>query len=227
MSKNNCSLSAAESQRSVGKSNANNNELDRLLVQLQNYADKKEQYPRLNPTAVKDLLQLVQKKGEYIRYKGKVILSLFDAKRISNYAEFKASERGRRQALTDDQDIGDNLVVDVGLAQIGRLWLGIDPLFVTYSQVGTSSVGTIPGHTVLLGPITPRVAITEKFQVANVSHADTLYNTTQGNGVLFESGLFNDPTAGTMFARRVLGSSKTKDSTKTMTLQWAVNGIGV
>jgi hypothetical protein len=200
-------------------------ELQDALDQLRHYAESKgsnvnERMPRFTPSVIKDILRYIESLSDGVSIKGKPEVRLFDARVVTCFADTK-SARKSRQGMLEEPDIGENLVVDAGLLQIGNLWLGLSAATATHCGVGS---GTTDPGALQVDLVTPieRVSITEKFQVANASHADTFFDTTQGNGTINESGLFNASSGGTMFCRRKLSSAKTKDNTKTMTVAWSV-----
>lgn len=118
-------------------------------------------------------------------------------------------------------EIGDNKIVDVGLTQIGNLFLGKNTNYPTHCGVGTSSTAVAAGDTALTAEVV-RVAITRTFQVSAVSNLDTFFSESQGNGTLWESGLFTAVSSGTMFTHKLFASSKTKTSSDTMTVKWDI-----
>lgn len=156
-----------------------------------------------------------------------VEVALYDAKIVPTY-EDALSPRKRRQGMVDEPDIGHNLVPDDGLLLIGSLWLNVSPPVNPASHNGVStSSSSITAATHDLAATKEKIAITSKFQVTNVSHADTFWDTSQGNvGTINSTGLFNSSSdyvsTPVMFCGRVLSSGKLKDNTKTMTVAWAV-----
>lgn len=176
------------------------------------------------------------------KIKDNVVVAMYDARVIRTWEDLQ-SERRKRQGMTDEPaysegisyvwvdgtlevDPGHNLVVDDGLNLIPNLFLGVAG-FNPVSHCGVGSSTTAVSNTQHdLVAVIEKIAVTTKFTTVNVAHADTFFDTTQGNGSVNESGLFNSVSAyvsaPVMFCRRVLTTQRDKDSTKTMTASWAL-----
>lgn len=115
-----------------------------------------------------------------------------------------------------------NIIPAVGLQQIGALMIGSNTNSITHCQVGTSSTATDTSQTDLVGPISPRLAITSRYPTGStITNYDTFFGSADGTGTWLESGLFTAITSGILMARLTM-SSFTKDTTKTATVAWSI-----
>lgn len=116
---------------------------------------------------------------------------------------------------------GHNLVVNAGLNLVRDLLiggLGANPL--SYIALGTSTTAASAGQTALVAEYY-RAPITQTVSSAQAITYRLYLGSTVGNGsTITEMGLFNDPTAGTMYARAVLGSSVAKTTSIAVTFEW-------
>lgn len=96
---------------------------------------------------------------------------------------------------------------------------------ITYCALGTSSLpAPVAADTQLVTEIF-RKLISVRSVSGNVATFQTFFTTSEGNGTLREAGLFGDDASGTansgtMFCRTSI--NRTKSSSDTLTLSWAV-----
>lgn len=116
-----------------------------------------------------------------------------------------------------------NLVVNTGLNLIRDLLgnQGVQPL--SHCAVGTSNTAANTGQTTLVAEVY-RSAITQFTTSALTLTVKHYLSSTQANGnTLREIGLFNDGTAGSMYARSVFGTPITKTGLLTVTTTWTLS----
>ncbi len=162
----------------------------------------------------------IPEKGLSIR--ANVEVRMYDEKYIKTYKDYLiAKNRGLLDKVTIQKDTGENLVVNAGLNQIILLLNNGSAVNFTFCGVGSSNTAVLATDTDLNTSIV-RIAVTNIYQSANVGHWDTFFNSTTGNGTIWESGLFSLVSAGIMLCHKLLGSSFAKTTNNTMTISWTL-----
>lgn len=95
---------------------------------------------------------------------------------------------------------------------------------ITYCAVGTSAVAPARADTQLTAELY-RKAISVRSAALNVATFQTFFTTSEANGVLREAALFGDDATGVANSGRLfckLAINRTKSSSDTLTLSWAV-----
>lgn len=160
--------------------------------------------------------------SDALKIKGTPEVWGFDVKDVKTFDDYlKLKQKDRLDRVAIHHDIGDNLVVNAGLDQIGNLILGINTNSFTHNGVGTDGTAAAAGQTALLGQIT-RVAVNSRYLVSTgAAHFDTFYDSSTGNGTWLETGLFTASVSGTMLARKVIASF-TKSTSNTAVVAYTV-----
>jgi hypothetical protein len=102
----------------------------------------------------------------------------------------------------------DNLVVDTGLALLADRLNSDSQSFLTHIAIGSDTTPADPSQTTLVNEFI-RNPIGSYSTPGPVFTATTIFLDFEANGVWGEVGLFNDPTAGTMFNRITVSFTKT------------------
>lgn len=95
---------------------------------------------------------------------------------------------------------------------------------ITYCAVGTGTTAPALGNTTLQTELA-RKLISVRSSALNVATFQTFFTASEANGTLREAGLFGDDASstastGTLFCRAAI--NRTKSSSDTLTLSWAV-----
>lgn len=126
---------------------------------------------------------------------------------------------------THEYILVDNMFVTTGKNSLAaRLIETADKGMITYCAVGTGITAPALGDTTLQTELY-RKLISVRSVVGNVATFQTYFTTAEANGALKEAGLFGDdatgtPDSGTLFCRTAI--NRTKTSSDTLTLSWAV-----
>jgi hypothetical protein len=135
-----------------------------------------------------------------------------------------------RDAITGkikSDDMVKNMFVTAGKNAIASALQGTtsnNKGIITYCALGTSSVAPALSDT-LLGTELYRKLVSVRSVANNVATFSTFFTTSEGNGTLREAGLFGDDATGvsgtgTLFCHAAI--SRTKSSSDTLSLSWAV-----
>lgn len=121
--------------------------------------------------------------------------------------------------VKDEKNV-NNLVVDSGLDFIISRMTGTAESIMSHMAIGSGSTAAAGGDTTL-GSELERVAITSDDTSNNTITYTATFAGGIGTGAVTESGLFNDPTAGTMLCRTVFGVVN-KGVDDIMTINWTI-----
>jgi len=130
--------------------------------------------------------------------------------------------------LTDDQkspflkDRGDNLVVDVGLAQIVDLMIATNTNSFAYCVVGSGTTTPAAGDTNMETIISTGPAVTNRYRAGAVGYFDTFFSTTANNGSWEETGLSTTAAGTILLCRRKFSATFTKSSANTALVAWTI-----
>jgi hypothetical protein len=120
-------------------------------------------------------------------------------------------------------DVGHNLVVTTGLNLIRDLIIGVPDTFpITHIAVGTDGTppvlaNTALGAEVFRGPFTQKTS-----SVAGLALRYFLGPNDANGSTIRETGIFNAPIAGVMYARRLL-TPQLKTAELAMTITWTLS----
>ncbi|MFQ6134765.1 MAG: hypothetical protein ACE5KU_02980 [Nitrososphaerales archaeon] len=155
------------------------------------------------------------------RLKGRVRVQVWDAKKYPTYQDvLTATHRGVEPL---EEQVIDNLIVTAGKNHIADLLANNGgTVNCGYVGVGSSSQTPAVGDTDLITAIGSRKAVTDDSRTNNVANFSTFFASADNNGTWNESGLFWDATAGDMLARALFSPAITKDTTKTVTVDWSI-----
>lgn len=156
-----------------------------------------------------------------IRLKGRVRVQVWDAKKYLTYQDvLRARQRGVKPL---EEQVIENLIVTAGKNHIADL-IANEGGTVSCGYVGVGSGTTAPvvGDTDLETPIGSRHAVTTDTRNNNVAKFSTFFTFAENNGTWNECGLFWDASAGDMLARALFSPSITKDTARTVTIDWDI-----
>ena len=119
-------------------------------------------------------------------------------------------------------DQGNNLVVDMGLAQIVNLMVGANTTSFTYCRVGTGTSTPLAGDTDMGTILSTGVIISSRYRAGVVAYFDTFFSTTANNGTWTETGIATASTGGELLCRRKFTSSFVKATTNTALVSWSI-----
>lgn len=134
----------------------------------------------------------------------------------------------RIQKLTPNEkesflkDRGDNLVVDVGLAQIVDLMIATNTNSFAYCVVGSGTNTPAVGDTNMQTIIGSGVAVTNRYRSGAVAYFDTFFSTSANNGSWEETGISTTSAGTILLCRRKFSSTFTKATTNTALVSWSV-----
>lgn len=112
------------------------------------------------------------------------------------------------------------MVVTTGLARIAALLAQDSTAFPSHLAIGTDNTATQASDTTMGGEV-DRNALGSTSSSGAVVTYKAFFGKTEGNtNTIWEVGLFDDATSGTMIARSILSSSVAKDATKSLTITW-------
>jgi hypothetical protein len=119
-------------------------------------------------------------------------------------------------------DRGDNLVVDVGLAQIVDLMIAINTNSFAYCTVGSGTNTPAAGDTNLQTIIGSGVSVTNRYRSGAVAYFDTFFSTSANNGSWEETGISTTSAGTILLCRRKFSSTFTKSATNTAVVAWSI-----
>lgn len=97
------------------------------------------------------------------------------------------------------------------------------PAAMTHMAVGTSSTAPAAGDTTLGAEVAgSRTALTSTTPSSNTIQYVCTFGAGVGTGTLWEAGVFNASSAGTLLCRTVFGASITKGASDSLTITWTV-----
>lgn len=115
-----------------------------------------------------------------------------------------------------------NMAVDAGLDLLRDLLFGDSPEVITHFAVGTDATATSASDTAL-GAEVFRDVIATKIKGSQEIAIQSVLGSTQANGnTLEEAGLFNDASAGTMYARVTI-SPVSKTALISVLITWTLS----
>lgn len=132
------------------------------------------------------------------------------------------------KTLTEEQkecflkDRGDNLVVDVGMAQIVDLMIATNTDSFNYCVVGSGTNTPAAGDTNMQTIIGTGVAVTNRYRSGAVGYFDTFFSTSANNGSWEETGISTTSAGTVLLCRRKFSSTFTKTSSNTALIAWTI-----
>jgi hypothetical protein len=148
---------------------------------------------------------LHEKLEETIKLHGKVRVTMRDAK----------TERILSVIATE------NLVVNAGKELVAKILNAEGDAMPNFCAVGSGTTTPAETDTALETEI-GRLEVTQRSRSGNQIVYSTFFSSADCNGTWNEAGLFNAETGGTMLCRALFPSTIDKDSTKTVTVDWAI-----
>jgi hypothetical protein len=138
----------------------------------------------------------------------------------------RISLKGRVRATVQDVETGRilqivetrNLVVTAGKELVAQILNEEAVAVPNFCAVGSGTTTPAATDTALEAEI-GRLEVTQRSRSGNVLTYSTFFSAADCNGDWNEAGLFNN---GTMLCRALFPSTITKDSTKTVTVDWTV-----
>lgn len=119
-------------------------------------------------------------------------------------------------------DRGDNLVVDVGMAQIVDLMIATNTSSFTHCVVGSGTNTPAAGDTNMQTIISTGVAVTNRYRSGAIAYFDTFFSTTANNGSWEETGISTTSAGTVLLCRRKFASTFTKATTNTAVVAWTI-----
>jgi hypothetical protein len=153
---------------------------------------------------------------EDVRASGRVEIEAFDAKTVKRGPDGDVLEGDLLRRI-----LQENMVVDAGLDFI-RAAISRSMTPMKYIAAGTGSTAADPSDTALETEIERVLIIGYDDSATGAIRFRAIFESNQANGSLQEFGIFNDPTAGTMLARTVLGAPFDKDTSYLLRVNWTV-----
>ncbi len=132
------------------------------------------------------------------------------------------------KTLTDDEklpflkDRGDNLVVDVGMAQIVDLMIATNTDSFGYCVVGSGTNTPASGDTNMQTIIDTGIAVTNRYRAGSVGYFDTFFSTTANNGSWEETGISTTSAGTILLCRRKFSATFTKSTANTALVAWTI-----
>ena len=120
------------------------------------------------------------------------------------------------------KDRGDNLVVDVGLAQIVDLMIATNTNSFTHCVVGSGTDTPAAGDVNMQTIIDTGIVVTNRYKSGGVGYFDTFFSTTANNGTWTETGISTTSAGTILLCRRKFSSSFVKDTTNTALVAWSI-----
>lgn len=125
----------------------------------------------------------------------------------------------------------ENLIVTVCKTSIAQRLVGVDSPAnkvgtISYLGLGTSTTAANVADTQLTAEYFRKAVSTASYST-NVATFTTFFTTAEANGSINEVGLFGDnatstANSGILYAHRILGTTKTKTSSDTLTITWSI-----
>ena len=139
--------------------------------------------------------------------------------------------KGRCRLTIRDAETGEileqtpwrnNLVTDDGEELYAKLMRGdaLDPC--GYCAVGSGDTPAAEADSALETEL-GRLVVTDTSITGSTVTYSTFFGAADAAGTWWEIGMLNDPVAGVLIARNVLGASKTKNATNTVTVDYELS----
>lgn len=126
---------------------------------------------------------------------------------------------GQDGKVKDEVDL-KNLVVTVGKNFVASRIVGTTPAVMSHMAVGAGTTPAAAGDTALQSEL-GRVSLASGTASTNTVTYAATFPAGTGTGAVTEAGIFNDPSAGTMFCRSVF-SVVNKGASDSMSITWTV-----
>jgi len=152
-----------------------------------------------------------------MRAEGQVILR--EGLKITGKARFIVRDADSGKILQVAES--SNLVVSGGRNLIAMLLNGESAELPNYCAVGSGTTAPAVGDTTLEGEI-GRLPVTQRTRANNVITYGTFFGSADCNGTWNKCGLFNAQTGGTLFAELLISPPISKDTTKTVDVEYSV-----
>jgi len=145
----------------------------------------------------------------------------------------EAKVKGRCRLTIRDAKTGEvieqtpwrnNLVTDGGEELYAKLMKGDALAPCGYCAVGSGNTPAAEGDAALQTEI-GRLVVTDISITGSAVTYSTFFGAADCNGTWWEIGMLNASVAGVLIARTVLGASKTKNSSKTVTVEYELSVV--
>ncbi|UVF62450.1 tail-collar fiber protein [Nitrososphaeria virus YSH_922147] len=140
----------------------------------------------------------------------------------SDYTYQKIQELSQKEKDNFLKDTGDNLVVDVGLAQIADLMIATNTNSFAYCVVGSGTNTPAAGDTNMQTIIGTGPAVTNRYRSGSVAYFDTFFSTSANAGTWNETGISTTNAGTVLLCRRKFSSSFVKSSSNTALVAWTI-----
>jgi hypothetical protein len=145
------------------------------------------------------------KEEDEVRITGKVKITVRDAK------------TGKILQIIESK----NLIVNAGRNLVATLLNGESIALPNYCAVGSGTTTPSVNDTVLEGEI-GRLPVTARSRSNNIITYSTFFGAGDCNGTWNKVGLFNAQSGGTLFSELLISPSITKDTTKTVDIEYTI-----
>jgi hypothetical protein len=115
----------------------------------------------------------------------------------------------------------ENLVVTAGKELVAKILNAEGDAVPNFCAVGSGTTAPADTDTALEAEI-GRLEVTQRSRTGNQIVYSIFFSAADCNGDWNEAGLFNAETGGTMLCRALFPSTISKDSTKTVTVDWTI-----
>lgn len=115
-----------------------------------------------------------------------------------------------------------NLIVTAGKNDLADAMIGTVNLNYQYCAVGSGTNAPAVADTDLQTIIGARKAFNDRFRTNNKATLSFFFPSADNNGTWNEIGLFKALTGAPMFSRAAVSPAITKDTTKTVTVDWEI-----
>jgi hypothetical protein len=156
--------------------------------------------------------------GERVLSRAEVARLQHDAVRLAVNVGIDVVDVATGRVLS--QEKGHNLTVTAGMNLVRDFLANESPVGITHFAIGTGSTAPASTDTALVTELL-RDLVTQRIKTSLSLTLKYYLPANQGNGsVLREAGLFNAAAGGTMYARYVLSSPITKNSSIAVVWAW-------
>lgn len=157
----------------------------------------------------------------HVELKGRVTVKVWDADIVPTYVE--ANAHVKLGIVPIETQVVDNLVVTVGHYEIADWIVGegyVDGF--QYCGIGSGTTAAAVGDTDIETAIGSRKIATSRSRTNKIATISTFFASGDNNGTWTESVLAEASSGGRIFSRALFDAAITKDTTKTITVDWDI-----